>query len=90
MYKKWTLPAEGEEGYIQESNGKVLGVLNGSTESDTEVVLQSKNETMKGGQMWLRGPANSYGWFTLTNPKSNKLLTRHLVILLQEASIKGL
>ena len=88
--KKWMLPAEGEKGYIQESNGNVLGVLDESTESDTEVVLQSKNESMKGGQIWLRGPANSYGWFTLTNPKSNKLLTRHLLILLQEVHIKGL
>ena len=88
--KKWMLPAEGEEGYIKESSGKVLGLLDGSTESDTEVVLQSKNESMKGGQIWLRGPANSYGWFTLTNPKSNKLLTRHLLILLQKAYIKGL
>ena len=90
MNKKWMLPAEGEEGYIQESNGKVLGVLDGSIESDTEVVLQAKNESMKGGQLWLRGLANSNGWFTLTNPNSGKLLTQSLIILLPVAYIKGL
>ena len=49
MGKHWTLPLEGVKGYIQESAGEVLGVKDGSTESETEVVLQSKNESMKGG-----------------------------------------
>ena len=92
LWPKWTLPPEGVEGYIKEANGQVLGIKNGSTVSGTEVVLQAKNETIRDdGQMWLRGPADSYGWFTLKNTKSGKLLTRSLIILLfQVAYIKGL
>ena len=70
--------------------GNVLGVKDESIESDTEVVLQAKNESVKGGQTWLRGPADIHGWSTLTNVKSGKLLTRSLVIFLEVAYIKGL
>ena len=91
MGKQWTLPHEGVKGYIQESAGEVLGIKSGSTVSGTEVVLQAKNESIRNdGQMWLRGPADSYGWFTLKNTKSGKLLTRSLIILLQVAYIEGL
>ena len=73
----WTITAEGSEGNIEEqSSGKVLGLLNDSTDIGTTVVLESKKRSVSSdGQKWLRDIADVNGWFRLKNPLSGRVLT---------------
>ena len=78
QYKKWlydstdpyVLPNEGATGYVEHPNGMVLGIL-----SNTTVVLEEKSSAITDDQKWLRGTGDNNDWFTLTNPKSGKVLT---------------
>lgn len=76
----YVIPNEGEEGYIQHPNGRVLGILSNNT-----VVLEEKNLTSD-NQKWLRGTLDVNEWFTFTNPKSGKLLTATLSTLTIEGN----
>ena len=66
----YVLPDEGKEGFIEHPNGTVLSIL-----SDDTVVLQAKSSPISDDQKWLRGALDANDWFTLTNPKSGKVLT---------------
>ena len=66
----YVLPNEGTEGYIEHPDGMVLGIL-----SNTTVVLEEKSSPISDEQKWLRGSMDANDWFTLTNPKSGKVLT---------------
>ena len=66
----YVLPNEGTEGYVEHSDGMVLSIL-----SDSTVVLKEKSSPISDDQKWLRGALDANDWFTLTNPKSGKVLT---------------
>lgn len=71
----------GESGcYIEESNGKILTLLNNETISGTTVVLTKRRHNSMGSarldnHKWLKGKEDSNGWFTLKNQASGKFLT---------------
>lgn len=88
QYKEWVydstdpyvLPNEGAEGYVEHPNGTVLGILSSHNNimlNDTlnMVVLEEKSSAITDDQKWLRGTSDNNDWFTLTNPKSGKVLT---------------
>ena len=71
----------GESGcYIEESNGKILTLLNNETISGTSVILAKRRHNSMGSarldnHKWLKGKEDSNGWFTLKNQASGKFLT---------------
>ena len=68
----WTIPSDDKEGYIEvkDSNpGKVLA-LNGE-----DVVLDDKTKKLTNSQIWIKGPENSEGCFSLKNKETGKFLT---------------
>ena len=76
---KWNVPVEGEEGIIEhQMSGKVLGLKNNGTASGTEVVWQTKDESISVSQKWLRVKSSGYDfgdWFTLVSSLSDRVLT---------------
>ena len=70
--KKFTIPKEGEKGYIQKiGTNTVLGIG-----IDDVVSLEVKSSPESEDQMWIRGAGDNNGWFTFTNEKSGKVLTQ--------------
>ena len=58
--------SRGKRVYINnQSKNKVLGVVDGKVQ-----LVENQR-----GQSWLKGEANKLGYFTLTNPESQKALT---------------
>jgi len=72
--KIWSLPSEGEAGFIREkSTGQVLTI------EGNKVVLKKElyNSTDDQNQKWVKS-APKEGMFTLKNPSSNKFLTKSI------------
>jgi hypothetical protein len=58
--------SRGKRVYINnQSKNKVLGIVDGKVQ-----LVENQR-----GQSWLKGEANKLGYFTLTNPESQKALT---------------
>ena len=79
---KWNVPVEGEEGIIEnQMSAKILGLKNNDTASGTEVVWQTKDESISVSQKWLRVKSSGFGfgdqsdWFTLVSSLSGRVLT---------------
>ena len=70
--KTWIIPSEAEEGHIEvkDSNPVKVLAINGE-----EVELEDKEEISSSSQIWIRGPKNSEGYFSLKNKKTGKFLT---------------
>ena len=62
-----TIPAGGEEGFLEAENGEVLGLTN-----DSSAIFTTK-QGRDNGQKWLRVGENGR-WFTLKNLKSDRFL----------------
>ena len=85
--KVWIVPPEGEISYIKDwSSGQVLGIPNIVSGTEKLVVLQSEANPLSDNQKWLRSHYDDYGFFTLANPSSEKILTASGVTKL---TIKG-
>ena len=86
---KWTIPTEGTEGgYIEVTaekgeteettipsevkKVKVLAI--NITDLEDKVVLSDKAENSLSSQIWIKGPENSDGYFTLKNKGTEKFL----------------
>ena len=76
MRQKWTLPAEGAEGYIEADSGEVLGVCDpiGTVWQKYYVTLQAKNTSIDNRQVWLRRATDASGWFVLENKHIERVL----------------
>ena len=76
MRQKWTLPAEGAEGYIEADSGEVLGVCDpiGTVWQKYYVTLQAKNTSIDNRQVWLRRATDASGWFILENKHFERVL----------------
>ena len=61
-----TMPSEVKGG--KSNAGKVLAI------AGTDVVLEDKVETLTNSQIWIKGPANSDGYFTLKNKATGEFL----------------
>ena len=74
--KKWILPNEGEEGYIESVDfGWVLG-LNEYGTSSTGVELQPKNSSDEANQKWAIGYLNDHqGYFTIKSSSNDMFLS---------------
>ena len=76
MYKdlKWSLPNEGNEGFIvdRESN-KVLGI-DGENCEGSKVMLQTRENPENPDQKWKRSSTDENGFFTLNNVNSGLFL----------------
>ena len=71
------IPAEGEEGFIEDKDSlKVLGIKGIENGTDLEVVLENKIEPPTASQKWIRGLAYTSGYFSFINPITGKVLTR--------------
>jgi len=82
---QWTIPTEGKDGgYIEvtakkgenevttiPSEVKKVKVL---AITETEVVLEDKDDNSISSQVWIKGPANPDGYFTLKNKGTGKFL----------------
>ena len=73
LNKYWTLPQENAEGYI-EAYGDVLGVAD-LTNPTSPVKLEYKIIPISDEQKWYRETADANGWFLLTNPYTERVLT---------------
>ena len=72
----------GNEGYIKDKESlEVLGLLDGETIEDTEVILEAKKEVSNNTQKWVKDDSEidskdlADGWFKLKNVMSGKFLT---------------
>ena len=72
----FSIPDEGEEGYIEEKSENsegVMTVIKGDTGDENEVPiiqLKPKNDLFSHEQMWVRSMICDNGYFTLENPSS--------------------
>ena len=78
--KKWKLPDELTEGFIEdEESGKVLGVNENINDSRIEVLFEEKLVPTNKTQIWFRGATKDIDGYkdvlTLTNSVSEKVLT---------------
>ena len=74
--KLWNLPSEGYEGHIEDqASGDVLGLWNDATALGTMVGLEPKDQPQSNEQKWVRGLADTNGWFRLKNPCSGRVLS---------------
>ena len=84
---QWTMPTEGAEGgYIEVTAEK--GEIEATTIpsevkkvkvlainiTESEVVLEDKADNSISSQIWIKGPANSDGYFTLKNKGTGEFL----------------
>ena len=72
----------GNEGYIKHKQSlEVLGLLDGDTIEDTEVILEAKKEVSNNTQKWVKDDSEidskdlADGWFKLKNLISGRFLT---------------
>ena len=72
----------GNEGYIKDKESlEVLGLLDGETIEDTEVILEAKKEVSNNTQKWVKDVTEidskdlADGWFKLKNVLSGRFLT---------------
>ena len=71
--KKWTLPDEGEMGYVtDQGTNRVLGI-DGDNNPGSNVSLQLKENPESLNQMWIKVSKDD-GYFTLENPSSGLFL----------------
>ena len=77
----FSIPDEGEEGYIEEKSENsegVMTVIKGDTGDENEVPiiqLKPKNDLFSHEQMWVRSMICDNGYFTLENPSSGAVFT---------------
>ena len=79
------MPRQGDEGVIEIANSSegelktlkptVLGIQNLTPKSGSVVNLESFNKTRSDVQKWLIVQSEEQDWFTITNSKTNLLLT---------------
>ena len=72
----------GNEGYIKDKESlEVLGLLDGETVEDTEVILEAKKEVLNNTQKWVKDVTEidskdlADGWFKLKNLVAGRFLT---------------
>ena len=76
--KKWTLPDEGEKGFIETlDKTQVLGV-DGELIKEANITLQSKNVSDSVHQLWEKGIADPFGYFTIKSSASDLYLASTL------------
>ena len=81
---QWTIPSEGTEGYIEVTDKEGKNEVNTVPSqvkkvkvlaiTESEVVLEDKADNSISSQIWIRGPTNSNGYFTLKNKGTGKFL----------------
>ena len=73
--KEWSLPPEGNEGFIRDkSTSHVLTLEKLNSTKKSKVKLKKESITSSNNQKWIRSSPDSDGWFTLKNPSSNEFL----------------
>ena len=72
--KEWTIPDEGEKGFIETlDKTQVLGV-DGELIKYANIAMQSKNVSDSAHQLWEKGIADSFGYFTIKSSASDLYL----------------
>ena len=77
----WTIPKEGEEGFIEEKSEESLGVLTVIKDDSVDgndipiIELKPRDGILLNEQLWVRSMICDNGYFTLENTSTGAVLT---------------